>query len=131
MKKTKKINPEDIKIFWVRIGGFFGGHTEIETGYKSNKFFAEKKGIHFTSVEFFPPFTEKKFLNFRRFLVNNLKIFDWKSRYYDNNIMDGEQWEVKITLKTGKKYEFFGSNEYPENFEKLRKKIKHYFEKGI
>jgi hypothetical protein len=128
-KKKRKIKPEDIKVFWVRIGGFFGGHIEIETGYRNGEFFAERMERFFDHTGYIPEFSEQKFLNFRDFLVNDLKIFDWKKRYYDNNILDGEQWEIKITLNDNKKIEMYGSNEYPKNFEDFRDKLDYYFKR--
>jgi hypothetical protein len=128
-KTNKKIKPEDIEIFWIRIGGFFNGHIEINTGYRDGEFFIERMEKFSSYIGTIPEFSEKKFLNFREFLVNDLKIFDWKKNYYNNNILDGEQWEIEITLISKRKIKIYGSNEYPENFDELRKKLDYYFSK--
>jgi hypothetical protein len=63
-------------------------------------------------------------------LIKYMETLNWKRKYFDNNIIDGTQWEL-FFISENKKLECFGSNEYPTNFDKfvnLLKRItkKHY-----
>ncbi len=48
----------------------------------------------------------------------------WKSQYFNNNILDGTQWNLSVEYADGEKEEFHGSNEFPGNFESLLKLMK-------
>ena len=46
-------------------------------------------------------------------LLSRFQLLLYIYKYYNNNIMDGEQWNITY-LEDNIKY--FGSNEYPSNF---------------
>lgn len=49
-----------------------------------------------------------------------LHLGEWKSRYVDMMILDGEQWELTVEYGNPKDtFVVYGSNEYPYNFEEL------------
>lgn len=50
------------------------------------------------------------------------RIIDgWKNKYEDNSIMDGTEWKLQITYKNGEIKEYYGKNDFPNNFEYLDK----------
>jgi len=48
------------------------------------------------------------------------KLTRWKEQYYNNDICDGHQWSMVITFADGTIKEIFGSNEYPDSWDKMR-----------
>ena len=40
---------------------------------------------------------------------------EWENKYYNNEILDGNQWSVKIEYDDNK-LSYSGSNQYPDNF---------------
>lgn len=98
------------------IGGFFGGYKTVEisinggkVSYKilRNGLLNVDKKIS-SAVE-----VSKAWLN----ELDALQIFSWAENY-STDILDGTQWE--LTFKDGKKiYRGYGSNAYPENFERF------------
>ena len=53
------------------------------------------------------------------FLYDKMHIGNWKSEYYDNDVLDGTQWDFCLAFADGSEIEFSGSNDYPPMFEKL------------
>jgi hypothetical protein len=128
----KKIKPEDIKNVRIYIGGFFGGRTDIKCGYDENGAFINESFISGRSMIISNiSINELQFKNLRKFLLDNLEIEKWESSYFNSGILDGEQWEVEFTLISGEIVEWSGSNEYPDNFGKLRRKLNYYKRKGM
>jgi len=46
--------------------------------------------------------------------LNKLKVIDWNDSY-DSCILDGEQWELRISYNYKKKKSIYGSNCYPDS----------------
>ncbi len=64
----------------------------------------------------------KKWDNFLYVLYHDLYLNDWKHRFNNNNILDGERWKLTVIMKDGRKQTYSGSNGYPpywNGFEKL------------
>jgi len=50
------------------------------------------------------------------------RIIDgWKDKYQNNNFVDGIEWKLQITYKNGETKNYFGKNDFPNNFEYLDK----------
>ncbi len=108
---------EDIKrldYFRFSIGGYHSGRAEIiiEDGFFSAQefdyIFSEKKDSlgNLLSVE-----DELKLIK----TLNTINTKSWKSKYINNDMMDGTDWELEMRInKIEKQYSFYGSNEYPQ-----------------
>lgn len=46
---------------------------------------------------------------------------EWKDRYYDEDILDGTQWELRYKLEGAPARSISGSNAFPDNWESFRK----------
>jgi len=44
---------------------------------------------------------------------------NWKPKYFDPDILDGEQWDLTVRYTDGSKLEHSGSNAYPANWNAL------------
>jgi hypothetical protein len=52
-----------------------------------------------------------------------IHINKWNKKYHDNDICDGEQWELEYKLKSTKKLVIYGSNDYPDNWYQLARLV--------
>lgn len=87
------------------IGGYFGTNSEVilnkktvtyhtdESSYSNG--FKHKKKISTDDLELFIA------------KLNKLKVTDWNDNY-DSDVLDGEQWELKISYNDKKKGIFMG-----------------------
>lgn len=65
-------------------------------------------------------------------LYKRLYIHEWKKRFVDPGVLDGEQWELEIHLVGGRKRTYYGSNAYPPLWKELKNVFRPYFtEAGI
>ena len=105
------------------IGGYFGGYDILiytidgDNVYRS---FQHSYSTHYVDNEIGNVIN----MDTADFLCEfaKLHIGEWNSVYYDNNICDGTQWNLDIYYSNGcEPVKFFGSNEYPYNFNKLLK----------
>ena len=51
--------------------------------------------------------------------IDLLGVWDWEKEYFDQDVMDGVQWELMIDRKGRQRRRIFGSNKFPKNFEAL------------
>jgi hypothetical protein len=51
--------------------------------------------------------------------IDRLGVWDWEKEYFDQDVMDGVQWELMIDKKGRQRRRIFGSNKFPKNFEAL------------
>ena len=60
-------------------------------------------------------------LEWKRFWnkIDLLGVWDWEKEYFDQDVMDGVQWELMIDRKGRQRRRIFGSNKFPKNFEAL------------
>ena len=52
-------------------------------------------------------------------ILEEIHIGKWKREYVDIDVLDGTQWDLTIEYTDGSKLDFYGSNDYPDNFRKL------------
>ena len=63
---------------------------------------------------------------FINYLINDVKILNWKEFYFNEHVNDGEEWELIIHYDLGRTKSFTGVNAYPRNFSKFKKICKLY-----
>ena len=64
-------------------------------------------------------------------LFSELHIDRWNDRYENLNILDGEEWTIKVTFTDGSKREIHGMNARPTRWVKFRALIKWVQEKQM
>ena len=52
-------------------------------------------------------------------LYSDIHIHEWKKKYEDPYILDGEQWKLEITLTNRRRRTYHGSNGFPPYWEEL------------
>jgi len=111
--------PQEFKF---TIGGFFSDNCIIE--FKDNKLAhgfsnAWDKSNLYSRNEVIPtPSAWNKFWT----KVEKIQVWKWKKEYIDPDILDGEQWSLKIK-KQNKTLNVYGLNSYPETFNQFKKAI--------
>lgn len=60
-------------------------------------------------------------------LFCKLYLHEWKKRFMDPDIMDGEQWELVLELQGARRRTYSGSNAYPPYWEQLRAVFQSFF----
>ena len=102
-------------------GGYFMGHTEIIIK-------RTKEGAA-VSVSQFPtekePIEDNQITSLRRMrlcysLYSGLFLHEWKKSYDNFEVLDGEQWELEITMTNRRKRTYEGSNAYPPYWPELK-----------
>jgi hypothetical protein len=61
--------------------------------------------------------------------LRDLGVENWKDSYIDEKVSDGTRWQVEIRTREIQKT-IYGSNKFPENFDKLRQYISDNLLKG-
>ena len=99
-------------------GGFFGGTERRKVFFDGEKIVVERNfynGASNLGEELFVGVTKNDFLS--DFV--DIHVENWNTRYDNNGILDGTQWGLTVEYEDGQTDEFYGSNEYPDNFDKL------------
>ena len=52
-------------------------------------------------------------------VIDNLDAWRWNKDYFNQDILDGTQWELVIDRKGKRRRRIYGSNDYPPNFKLL------------
>jgi len=76
------------------------------------------------------PLTLEQWLQFVKELTA-LELQSWKDKYYDNDMYDGSQWNLKIILPGNNIISKRGNDEYPSNWDKFIALLKKYIDKNI
>ena len=63
-------------------------------------------------------------------LFCKLYLHEWKKRFIDPDIMDGEQWDLVLELEGGRRRTYSGSNAYPPYWEQLRAVFQPFFDEA-
>lgn len=99
----------------VNLDGEIATRIELPFGYDRG-FYSDNELEHFmrdeSAIEDLMPRAE--FLS--RFKALGVGL--WAREYRDDGVLDGTQWELKITYKDGKKRKYRGSNDFPSSFVK-------------
>lgn len=102
------------------IGGFHQGHERIML--KENQiFYINDRFI--SNLEPTKIITDNEVGEFLK-TCDEIKLWSWKKEYFDQGVMDGAQWELKIK-KAGKLRgrNISGSNSYPQPIDNFNKFI--------
>ena len=102
------------------IGGFSQGNESIllkdnEIFYKENQFIDVLEPTKILTNDEISEFLKT---------CDEIKLWSWKKEYFNQGVMDGTQWELKI--KKGGKLRgrnIFGSNSYPQPIDNFNKFI--------
>lgn len=124
------VDPTSVKELYFYIGGYFGISHDVylntETSGKQLTYRASEDH-HVELIN--APLDNKntwqvdlndQWLEFNRDLLRCYFI-DWNDHYVDEHILDGTQWELKVTFDNGITIERSGSNAYPPHWGKLMK----------
>ena len=76
------------------------------------------------------PLTSEQWCEFIKELTA-LEIGCWKDKYYNNDICDGTQWNLKISFPGNNKISKCGSNEYPPYWNKFNKIMRKFIGESI
>tara|TARA_Y100000031_G_scaffold1749_1_gene2160 strand:+ start:450 stop:866 length:417 start_codon:yes stop_codon:yes gene_type:complete len=106
-------------IFDFSIGGFFGGYERII--WQNNKLqhqffehiFPEDEEVKPNKMLSATTPSTKDWEEFWQ-AIDALKVWGWKKDYYNEDVDDGVQWELKIKREGRRRRRIFGSNAYPE-----------------
>ena len=114
-------------------GGYFGGYLGV--------LISKRKGfitvdVNTSSLHIENPFHRKmeedEWQKLLDKLYCRLYIHEWKKRFDNPDILDGEQWGLEIHLTGGRKRTYSGSNDYPPLWKELKSIFRPFFkEAGI
>lgn len=104
------------------VGGFFLGHTEIVIKKNEQGALVSVSKIPYKEND---PVEDRQITELRwRRLINRLYselyIQEWKKKYDDPCVLDGEQWSLEITMMNRRKRTYWGSNAYPPYWSELK-----------
>ncbi len=112
-------NISDISRVVFTIGGFLGGYTSRSFVVNDDELQVFEKQLYSSDEWVLLP----NYPLFRYELlegIQKLHIGEWKSLYYEPDVLDGTQWSLELYYSNGQKaVEISGSNRYPYNFEEL------------
>ena len=107
----------EIEVLDFSIGGFFGGYERIVL--QNNKLhhqFFERSFYEDEEPDKVLSLTTPSTKDWEEFwqTIDVLKVWGWKKDYYNEDIKDGTQWNLRIKKKGKRGRKIFGSNDYPE-----------------
>lgn len=113
-------------------GGFFDGYPEILIKKENYSIMIDARPGFSLDGILHREMTEKEWKRIIAQLYEKLYIHEWKKRYDNPFVLDGEQWELEIHLSKGRKRLYYGSNAYPALWEELKSVFRPFFkEAGI
>ena len=106
-----------LKFFFFSCGGFFGGYKKmnIETD-NGNSVLCITPSRLTRKAEIKKELSADEWESFSDSIMSKFRLFDWKDKYINHDILDGTQWHIKIEYIDGTLKEVFGSNDYPDNW---------------
>ena len=100
------------------VGGFFGGQTMI-TIVKDDRGAEVSYGTMDDTDEYRISVDQWKHILDK--LYEKMYLHEWKKSYVDEQVLDGTQWELKLTLTDKRRRNYYGSNMYPPYWKELEK----------
>lgn len=98
------------------IGGFHGENIKIFKYYTSIIVQTSDRPVFNDFDKISHHITKDQWIDFWS-KMNQINIWDWKTDYFNQEVLDGTQWELVIGHKDKKLLKIFGSNAYPDNFQ--------------
>lgn len=105
-------------IFSFFIGGYHGENIKIRKYYNSIEIQKSDAPIFYEEDKVLRKVSRDEWIKFWR-KIDKINIWNWQKDYFNPHILDGTQWELIIQLNDKKRTKIFGSNSYPENFQKF------------
>ena len=99
-------------------GGYWGGSEERKVSFDGESIVVDREfynGAHDMGEILFDGVNRSDFL----YKLKEIHIGKWKQEYVDTDVLDGTQWDLTIEYADGSTREYYGSNDYPNNFRKL------------
>ncbi len=117
------------------IGGFFGGCQSITFEKKK---YAILLSVTTKDLEPQTPdgilsgilgraMTEKEWEKLLNNLFCKLCVHEWKKRYENPGVLDGEGWSLEFKLTGGRQRNYYGSNAYPPLWKELKNVLRPFF----
>ena len=112
------------------VGGYFDGYLDIQI-----KRTDKGAHVHVTKTPYGEEAAIDKYITTGKWyrivstLYNRMYLHEWKKKYVDYGVLDGTQWDLKITLSGGRERNYYGSNDYPPYWTELKALFRGY-EKG-
>jgi|TARA_B100001964_G_C13978731_1_gene485232 hypothetical protein len=114
-----------IEVLNFNIGGFGGGYerviwqdNKLHYQFSERPFYDDEEKLLYEKEEQIKVLnvTSPSIKDWEEFwkVIDALKVWSWKKSYYDENVDDGTQWELKIKRQGRRRRRMFGSNAYPE-----------------
>ena len=115
-----------VESIYFSVGGFFQGNTKVTITRSKKGALVKVEKTH--SAEEIPDrqITKKKWNRILNLLYDKMYLHEWKKTYYDPDVSDGEQWELKIKLTGKRRRNYEGSNAYPPYWPELTKLFREY-----
>ena len=103
-------------VFSFEYGGFGSDQYKI---YNDNLSIVVEINHHrINHEEFNQQILPEKWYEFWK-VIDEVDAWRWGKDYFNQDILDGTQWELVIDRKGKKRRRIFGSNDYPPNFKLL------------
>lgn len=112
-------------------GGYFGGYDEV-TIQKTGDVIVMNCDPSFErrTQPVSRQMTDEEWRRLLNRLFAGLFVHEWEETYIDPDILDGEQWELKIILDNGGVLERSGSNAFPPYWGELKRTFKRFLDEG-
>lgn len=106
-------------------GGYLQGHTTVKIKRNDNGAVVEVNQLPYGhSYQESRQITDLRFQRLVNKLYSELYLHEWKKRYNNRNVLDGEQWSLEIRLTGGRKRTWSGSNDFPPYWKELKSLFK-------
>jgi hypothetical protein len=102
-----------IESFNFKLGGYFSSIYEIS--YEKNIVtYVAKSSPYDKGLKYEKEISSESIEVFKSKL-NKLKLINWKNKYLNYNVLDGEEWHLAINFNNSIKKRIDGINDYPGN----------------
>ena len=116
-------------------GGYFGGYDNVYIKKEKKEITVD---VHTADISIVPPeeganyhntITENRWSRLLNRLFCVLFVHEWKKRYVDLGVCDGEQWGLEIHMTHGRVRNYYGCNDFPAYWNELKRTFKPFLAK--
>ena len=106
-------------------GGNYLSRTELKIRRAGDAITAEAESFKSWNNAISGTYTmpRKEWSAFLDTLYSGCYLHEWKKQYAEPCVMDGEQWEIELTLPGGRKCRYQGSNDFPPYWKDLQRAV--------
>lgn len=108
-------------------GGYFDGYPEVVMKKSKDTILVDVRPGFSTEGMLHREMPEDEWRKVISKLYEHLYVHEWKKRFVDSDIFDGEQWELEVQLTGGRKRTYCGSNAFPPLWKELKNVFRPYF----